>query len=91
MARPKTLTSERFALTAQAHAGDSFVLVRKRREYTTSEAFPKIRIDRATYDALAAMAAESDQPMTEITRQCVAYAVAHLKWADEAPTEEAPE
>lgn len=84
--KPKTLTEDYFEELAKSHAkSDSFVLVRKPREYGTSEAFPKIRIDKATYNELARMAAESDKPMTEITRQCVAYAVAHLRWADEAP------
>lgn len=84
--KPKTLTEDYFDDLAKSHArNDSFVLVRKHREYSTNEAFPKIRIDKATYNELARMAAESDKPMTEITRQCVAYAVAHLRWADEAP------
>ena len=64
---------------------DSFVLVRKRREYTSADQFPRIRTDRETYGTLAELAAESGLSIAEIVRQCVSFAVERLVWAEEAP------
>lgn len=64
---------------------DSFVLIRKRKEYSSSDQYPKIRTDRETYAKLAELAAESGQSIVEIVRQAVAYAEDHLVWVEEAP------
>ena len=69
---------------AKTPTTDSFVLVRKRREYNSSDQYPRIRTDRETYETLADLAAESGQSIAEIVRQCVSFSVDHLAWAEEA-------
>lgn len=60
----------------------SFVLVRKRREYTSDARNPKISVDRGTYDRLAGIAAETDLTMAKIAVQAVNCALDHLKLVD---------
>ena len=61
---------------------DAFVLVSKKRQYTTNER-PVVRVNRDTYDTLAQLAARSGLSMCEIVGQAVRYAVDHLVWAEE--------
>lgn len=72
-------------MAKKCDTSDSFVLVRKRREYGSSDQYPKIRTDRETYETLAHLAAESGQSIAEIVRQAVAFSVDHLEWAEETP------
>ena len=62
---------------------DSFIVVRKRKEYSQSGPTPKISVDKATYDALKDVAAESGHSLSEIARQAIAFALERLQWCDE--------
>lgn len=62
---------------------DRFVVVRKRREYTQAGQTPKISVDKATYDALKDVAAESGHSLSEIARQAISFALERLEWCEE--------
>lgn len=62
---------------------EKFIVVRKRKEYTQSGSTPKISVDKATYDALKDVAAESGYSLSEIARQAIAFALDRLEWCDE--------
>lgn len=72
-------------MAKKCEPSDSFVLVRKRKEYGSGDQYPRIRTDRETYETLAELAAESGQSIAEIVRQAVAFSVERLVWAEEAP------
>lgn len=62
---------------------DAFVVMRKRRNYTSEGEYPKISIKREMFDRLADVANESGLSMSEIAGQALRFALDRLEWVEE--------
>ena len=62
---------------------ERFLLVRKKRRYSSGDSFPKISVRRELYEELADIASESGLSMTELASQALRFALDRVSWVEE--------
>ncbi len=58
-----------------------FILQRKK-QYKSTDQFPKIRVSREIYEILAEIAIETGLPMSQIANKSISFAYENLRYKD---------